>query len=396
LSTDQAGRGRGLPLMIAALTWIAPFSIDTYLPSFPEIGEELGASHAQLQQSLSLYLVAFAVTTLFYGPLSDAFGRRRVLLAGLGIYVVSSLAAAAANSIEALYLARIGQGLSASAGLVLGRAILRDMYTGPAAQKAMSSVMMLFALAPAVAPIIGGWLHEWAGWRSVFLFLAGLGVLLWIMVYVAMEETLPVRHRVEARIRPALALYARALRHRRFMALVLMIALNFAGSFLYIAAAPVLLYDHLGLSAGQFGYLFLPLVGGVILGAFVSGRLADRATPAVTAGLGMAVMAGAAGVNLVQSLTVAPSIPWVVTPVACYAFGVSIAMPALSLLALECFPHNRGLASAAQSFVQTFGNAMVAGVLVPIVAVAVPGMAMSMVLLLTASAVTGAVLLGRR
>ncbi len=387
--------GFGLTLLVAALAWLAPFSIDTYLPSFPAIGRELDAGDAALQATLGVYLLAFALATLVHGPLSDAFGRRRVLLASLVVYVAASLAGAFVAGIEQLIVLRALQGLSASGGLVIGRAIIRDRYAGPEAQKAMSTVMMLFALAPAVAPLIGGWLHAWFGWRSVFVFLALLGAVVGALAWWRLGETLSKAERVDARPANVARLYGRALRHPRFMALVLMIAFNFAGSFLYIAAAPVVLYRHLGLGAEQFGYLFLPLVAGVIIGAFVSRRLAAYWSPARTAALGTAIMLVASAVNLAQAGLMPVSVVTVVSPVALYALGVSVAMPALSLLALECFPANRGMASAMQSFVQTGVNAGVAGLAVPLLAGSVVGLAWSMAGFLVTSLLVAAFWLPR-
>ncbi len=359
------GRGYRLSLIVAVLAMLAPFSIDTFLPSFPDIALEFGASDWQLQQTLSLYLIAFGATTLIYGPLSDAFGRRRVILVSLALYTVSSVGCALASDIHWLLVTRVGQGLSASAAVVIGRAIVRDAFHGARAQKVMAQVMLLFGVAPAVAPIIGGYLHDAYGWRSVFWFLTGLGVFLWVWTTVMLPETLPRTDRQTAHPGDIAVAYWRALRHLAFVLLVVSAALHFSGLFLYVAASPAVLYQHLGLAPDDFGYLFVPLVVGLMLGAFISGRLAGHYTHAQAVWLGFTIMLVSAAANVAVSIWMRPTLASVVGPVAVYAAGMSLAMPNMSLLALECLPNRRGLAAAVQSCVQMIVMAVVAGVFVP-------------------------------
>lgn len=357
--------GLHLPAIVAVLAMLAPFSIDTYLPSLPDIAREFQASPLYLQQTLSAYLLAFGAMMLVYGPLSDAFGRRAVVLVSAAVYVLSSIGCALAPDANWLLLMRIGQGLSASGGLVVGRAVIRDAFAGAAAQRVMSQVMLMFALAPAVAPIIGGWLHDAYGWRSVFWFLTLLGIATWIGVAWLLPETLPPVGRQSAHPRAIAVAYLHALRHGRFNLLIATIALNFGGFFLYIAASPDLLYRHLGYDAQDFGRLFVPLVAGLMAGAFVSGRMAGRFTHARAVTAGYALMLGAAAVNLAAAYFLPHAVVAVIAPVVLYATGMSLAMPNLSLLALEVFPLRRGLASALQGFVQTTFNAVVAGAFAP-------------------------------
>ena len=188
--TRQDDGARGLIVVVALLSMLGPLTIDTYLPSFPDIQAELGVGPAAMAQTLSLYLLAFAGTTLLWGPLSDSFGRRRVATISLLGYVVASVGCVLAPSFTALLGFRVLQGLTASGGMTVGRAVIRDVFAGPRAQRAMSSVMLLFALAPALAPILGGWLHAWWGWRSVFAFLGLYGVASLALVWLALPETL--------------------------------------------------------------------------------------------------------------------------------------------------------------------------------------------------------------
>lgn len=367
-----------LSLIVALLALIGPFSIDTYLPSFPDIMREFAVSPWFMQQTLSFYLLAFAVMTLVYGPLSDAFGRRPVVFVALAAYVVTSIGCALAPNAEWLLIMRVGQGLSACGGLVVGRAVIRDAFAGTAAQRMMSQVMLIFSFAAAVAPIIGGWLHDAFGWRSVFWFLVllGLGVWLWAAVY--LPETLPRVERQSSHPRSILSAYLKALGNARFMLLIAIIALNFGGFFIYIAASPDVVYRHLGYQADDFGRLFVPLVVGLMAGAFVSGRMAERCTHERAVSAGFALMLTAMLLNLGLAYAAAHTPLTIIAPVALYASGMSLAMPNLSLLALEIFPARRGLASALQGFSQTAFNALVAGVIAPLLASRVEHMALGL------------------
>jgi len=378
VATQRAhGRRHGLRIagIVALLATLAPFSIDTYLPSFPEIGAELGGDTHALQLTLSLYLSGFAITTLIHGPLADRFGRRPVALGGLVIYILSSLICFSAQSMEMLYVGRIGQGISASAGIVIGRAMVRDAFSGAEAQRVMAQVMMLFALAPAIAPVIGGYLQEWWGWRAVFAFLVVLGLLLLLLIWIRLPETLPAAGRQTIHPLAVARTYGRVVRSGHFMALISSIALNFAGFFLFVAASPELLYRHLGYGADDFARLFLPVVVGLMAGAMVSGRLAGRLLPPQQVVLGYAIMALGWVLNLLQAYLLPAAAVTVIGPVVVYTCGMSIAMPSLTLLSLEHFPTHRGTASAVQTFAQTATNALVTALAVAWLAQSLTGLA---------------------
>jgi DHA1 family bicyclomycin/chloramphenicol resistance-like MFS transporter len=357
---------------------LAPFTIDTYLPSFPDIAAELVATPLQIQQTMSFYLLAFALSTLFYGPLADSFGRRRIAVVALLLYAASSVGCALALNIDQLIWMRMGQGMAASAGLVIGRAMIRDCYQGPAAQRVMARMMLIFAIAPAVAPVIGGLLHDLFGWRSVFWFLAGLGLLLVALLLLGSAETHPREQRQS--IHPAVVgrAYLSALVSGRFMGLASTFALMFGGFFLYVAGAPYIIYDHLGLGVNDFWQLFVPIVGGVMLGSYTAGRLAGQMSSSRTVSIGFVVMVIAALGNLLQAQLLEPAALNVIAPAVLYMMGMAIAMPNLSLMGLDCFPHNRGMASAMQSFTQMGMAALVVGVIVPWVALNVSWLALAM------------------
>lgn len=352
--------------VVALLSMLAPFTIDTYLPSFPAIAAELGATPAALQQTMGIYLLAFAVTTLVYGPLSDAFGRRPVVLVSLGLYSLASLGAALAGSIDALLVWRMLQGASAAAGVVIGRAMVRDAFEGRQAQQVLAQAMLIFALAPAIAPMIGGILQDWSGWRAVFWFLVVYGLVALVLMTLRAPETLPIAQRRPFNLASIARSYGRALRHGRFMGLVLAFSLNFGGFFLYIAAAPEILYQHLGLGVNDFWVQFVPMVAGLMLGSFASGRLAGKVSAEKTVAISYLVMLTAGLFNVAQAFFLPPA-PWnVLAPLVLYAFAVSFSMPSLTLMALDCFPYQRGMASAVQSFLQVGINALVAAFLVPL------------------------------
>jgi len=355
-----------ITLIVALLQMLGPFSIDTYMPSFPDISRELSASALQMQQTMSFYMAGFAIMNLFYGTLSDAYGRRRVILVALIGYALISAACALSRDIHTLLMLRAGQGLFAAAGVVVGRAMLRDLYHGAQAQKVMSHAMTWFALAPALAPVIGGWLHTVWGWRSVFWFLVLFAVVLGLLMATRMRESLALEHRQPLHPIYLLRMYAQALRNRRFLAIVISNAVFFAGFFLYITAAPRVVYQLLHLGANEFILLFGPLVGGMIIGAQISGRLAEHWPQQRIIALGISLMLAAAILNLLQSLFWAPGVFNTIAPVALYVMGMAINLPVLSIMGIDCFPKNRGLASSLQSFMQVGTNAIVAGVVVPI------------------------------
>jgi len=309
---QQRTHGALLPWLLAGLATIGPFAIDTYLPSFPSMARDFAVGELLVQQTLSAYMGSFAIMTLFHGALSDSFGRRPVILVNLLVFVAASIGCALAPTIEALLACRALQGMSAGAGIVVGRAIIRDTYDGPMAQRLMSQVTMLFSLAPAVAPVIGGVLDIAFGWRSIFVFLTFFSLLLWAGCAWTLPETLPKTDRQPFRAAPLVASYAQVFGSVRFAMLALAVAFNFAGFFIYVVSAPAVIYRHLGLSATDFAWLFVPGIGGVMIGAWLSGRLAGRATPERTVLLGFAVMATAACLSIGYHLAYPPAVPWTV------------------------------------------------------------------------------------
>jgi DHA1 family bicyclomycin/chloramphenicol resistance-like MFS transporter len=354
-----------LAILLAALAMIGPFSVDTYLPSFPAIQRDLQVSAVQMQQTLSVYLLTFAIMTLFHGTLSDSVGRRPLVLVNLLVFAIASVGCTLATTFEQLLVFRGIQGLSAGAGIVVGRAIIRDSLQGHDAQRLMSLVTMIFGVAPAIAPVIGGWLQAWFGWRSVFVFLTLYSAVLLLACKARLPETLAREHRQPFRLGPLARNYWTLGRSMPLFLISSAIALNFCGFFIYIVSAPAFIYDLLGLGATDFPWLFVPGIAGVMLGAFLSGRVAGKSTPVATVGAGFAIIFAAAAMNILYSALAAPALPLSVAPVMTYTIGMALAMPSLTLLALDLFPHNRGLAASLLGFEHSLLSGIAAGVVSP-------------------------------
>jgi MFS transporter, DHA1 family, multidrug resistance protein len=364
-----------LALLLACLGMIGPFAIDTYLPAFAGIAQSVGATPVQMQQTLSAYLLGFAAMNLFHGALSDSLGRRPVVLAGVALFTLASVGCALSNSIGALVFFRALQGLASGAGMVVSRAIIRDMFAPADAQRVMSQVTIYFGVAPAVAPMVGGWLFVALNWHSIFWLLAALGCLLWAATWRWLPETLHTTQRQPFEVRNLLRGYAQLLRNPRFLALVLASGIPFNGMFLYVLAAPVFLGDHLRLAPTQFFWFFMLTVAGIMAGAWWSGRLAGHIKPQHQVRHGLLIMAVMALVNvLLHSVLPLGAVGshlglalLAMLPVAVFAFGWSLMVPVVTLLALDQVPERRGMASSIQSCLASLANAAVAGVVVPLV-----------------------------
>lgn len=355
----------GLAAMLAAMSMLGPFSIDAYLPAFPNIQASLNATPLEVQQSLTFYMLAFAAMVLWHGALSDAFGRRNVILVSLVMFAIGTLGCASAHTVHYLWVFRVMQGVSAGAGVVVGRAIIRDLYDDAAAARLLSLVTMIFSIAPAIAPILGGWIVTLFDWRAIFLSLLAYTILLFIYCYRRLPETLPPHKRQPFNPRYLARNYGDIMRSPLFHMKSGVVALNFAGLFVYIAAAPEFLPKHLGLGPAQFGWLFIPAVSGIFLGALAANRMAGKMTFSRQIGIGFCFLIAAPVLNVLYHLWLPPALPWSVAPLLFYNFGMSIVAPAATLLAMDLFPHIRGTVASCQSFALTLLGALVAGVIAP-------------------------------
>jgi DHA1 family bicyclomycin/chloramphenicol resistance-like MFS transporter len=367
MTINLTPRRRLLAPLLAALAMFGPFSIDTIFPAFPAIEADLHASPFAMQQTISVYMIAYALMSLLHGPLSDALGRRRVILTGVIMFALASVGCALAGSIESLLAFRALQGISAGAGLIVGRAIIRDCFDGVEAQRLMSTVSMIFGIAPAIAPIVGGWVIGFARWPMIFWLLAAFAVALWAACLALLPETHAHEQRMALSLRALGRTYRMIFGDRAFFPLALAGSLNFNALWVYISSAPAVVLDLLKLDAQHFAWLFVPAISGMMFGAFLSGRVAGRLTAAATVRLGYTIMLAAAALNLVIALALPePRLPWSVLPIGLHAIGIGINFPTLTLLLLDRFPKHRGGVSSVQAFVSLVISAVMAGVISPL------------------------------
>jgi DHA1 family bicyclomycin/chloramphenicol resistance-like MFS transporter len=357
---------------------VGPFSVDTYLPAFHDIGREFDVPQLAVQQTLSTYLFAYAFMMLWQGALADSLGRRPVVLVGLGVYAVATLGCAIAGNVQTLWLFRTLQGVSAGTGLVVGRAIIRDRFHGAEAQKLMAQITLVFGIAPAVAPVLGGVLLNTLGWRSIFWVLLALVIGLWLWSYRRLPETLPAHGRHSLAPLELWHRYVAVVRHPEFLLLASIPALNFAGFFIYIASAPTFLIDRLGVSSYGFAWLFIPMIAGVMIGAGISARAAGRLSARSTVWVAYGLMFSGVAFDLGVAWFVAPGVPWHVLPIMLFTMGSSVLMPTAMLLLLDLFPTMRGMASSLQSFVHFALAALNAGSIAPLLAQSLKAMAIGM------------------
>ncbi|NLG60486.1 MAG: multidrug effflux MFS transporter [Gammaproteobacteria bacterium] len=359
---------RGLPWLLAGLAMFGPFTIDTIFPAFVQMGQDLRADKVAMQQTISVYLFAYALMSVVHGPLSDAIGRRRVILGGLVVFTLASAGCAIAPDLGTLLVFRAAQGLSAGVGVVVGRAVIRDLYDGPNAQRLLSQVSMIFGIAPAIAPLIGGWILGWARWPAIFWFLVLFSLALLLATWRWLPETLPPPQRRSLAPRSLLRDYLGIFRNARFGRLAVASAFNFAALFLFIASAPAFVMGILGLGERQFGWFFIPMISGMMTGAWVSGRAAGRIRGITLANIGFACSAVAIAANILYYLLVDdPTVPWAVLPLVLNSFGIALVFPIVTLAILDMFPAQRGAAASLQAFTGLMLNAVIAGVLSPLV-----------------------------
>ncbi len=371
-----------LAVLLAVLGMLGPFSIDTYLPAFAGIATALGATPIEMQQTLSAYLFGFAFMNLFHGALADSFGRRPVVLWGIALFTIASAGCALSQSIGQLVFFRAVQGLSTGAGIVVSRAVIRDMFPPAQAQQVMSQVTIYFGVAPAVAPIVGGWLFVHTGWHSIFWFLALVGAILWITNFRLLPETLHPSHRQPFNVRHLMRGYWALGSSPKFLLLALASGVPFNGMFLYVLSAPAFLGEHLKLEPTQFFWFFVLTISGIMGGAWLSGRLAGRIAPKRQIRHGFVIMFVVGIANVALNTVLAPHPAWALLPIAIFSFGWALMVPVVTLLVLDLVPERRGMASSLQAFVGSIANGVVAGVISPLVMHSALGLATASLLMM--------------
>ena len=366
-----------LSLLLACLGMLGPFAVDTYLPAFSSITQSLQATPVQMQQTLSAYLFGFAVMNLFHGALADSFGRRPVVLWGVAVFTLASVGCALSQTIGQLIFFRALQGLATGAGIVVSRAVIRDMFEPAQAQRVMSQVTIFFGAAPAVAPLIGGLLYVNIGWQAIFWFLAGVGAVLWIANWRLLPETLHADVVQAFNPRNLMRGYAQLLGHRNFLLLALASGIPFNGMFLYVLSSPVFLGELLHLAPTEFFWFFCVTITGIMGGAALSGRLAGRMTPRRQVRWGFTIMVITSLVNIAANFLFDAQVWWALLLIGIFSFGWALMVPVITILVLDLVPERRGLASSLQAVVGSVANGFVAGLLSPLVMHSTRGLALA-------------------
>ncbi len=332
--------------VLTALVALGPISTDLYLPSLPSLPSALGTDVATVQLTLSVFLAGFAAGMAVYGPLSDRFGRRPLVLAGVALYVGGSIACAGAPSIEALIGFRLIQAIGASSGPVLARAVVRDVYGRERAARVLAYMTLAMALAPAIGPVIGGVLTGWLGWRANFWALALIGGLILVAAAMLLAETNRAKDPTALHVRQWLRNQGTLLRHRAYLGQILTVAASYSGIFAFISGSSFVMIDVLGLSPRLFGASFATIVLGYMIGTFATGRLSHRVGPERLVRAGTAISAAAGTVMLALALLDRPSVPAVIGPFFLFMLGAGLTLPNAIAGAIGPFPAMAGLASS--------------------------------------------------
>ena len=347
-----------LTALLAALTAIGPLSTDMYLPSLPSIAVDLQTGTAQVGLTISAYLIGFATGQIVYGPISDRHGRKPVLIAALALYTAASLICALSTSIEMLIVARVLQALGGSGGVVLTRAVVRDLYAGARAGRELSLIGSVMALAPVLAPLAGGFLQTVSGWRSVFFFLFGTGVVVAVVIWRLLPETLAERAEQPLSLRATIESYSIVGRNRRYLAYLGVGSLSFGGLFAWISGSSFVLQNLYGLTPFAYGFYFAIGSVGYMMGTTLAAHLVLRLGIDTTLGLGStalalggSAMAAAVALGLTSAISLA-------LPVAVFLAGLGMVLPQSIAGAMQPFPERAGAASSLFGFVQQSGAAL--------------------------------------
>ena len=352
-------------IALAVLASLAPFAIDTYLPGFHIIATDLSSTPAYVQQSLTFYLIPYTIMTLFHGAISDSIGRIMTIKWGLALFFFASIGCAVATSVEQLWFFRALQGIGGGAGNVVARAMVRDLYEGAQAQRVMATIQIIFGIAPAVAPIFGGFLLDY-GWQSIFIFLALYAAIAIYFSSRVLPETMLLKDRLPFDLKSIASRYHRIFKDKEFLFLILSLSANFSAFFLYVLASPIFLIDLLGFTEKQFAYLFVPTVCGMIIGSFIAKKTAGVINPSRVTRFGYFWMLLIVLSNLIYCYFFDNNPIFNIGFIALYNIGMAAIMPIISIAALDCFPKARGTAASGQAFMQMFFSSAVAGVIVPI------------------------------
>ena len=345
-------------IFLGALTAVGPLSTDMYLPSLPAIALAFAADTGATQLTLSVHLIGFAGSQLFYGPLADRYGRRPVLLCGFTLYIAGCFVSLFVGSIEELIAARFFQAIGGGASVVLARAIVRDLYEGPAAGQMLARMAAIMGIVPALAPMLGGVIEAAYGWKMNFVAMGAFGAVLALIALTRLDETLPPARRQSAAPAAILAHYRRLIGDRRYLRYLLIASTCFAGLFAFISGSSFVLQGLYGLSPIVYGLCFGLMAGGYIAGSLTGGRLVRRLGIDGTLKVGGS-FACLGGLSMLAGSIVSASPAAIVAPVVLYGFAVGLTMPQAMAGALTPFPESAGTAAALLGFLQAAAAAAV-------------------------------------
>jgi MFS transporter, DHA1 family, multidrug resistance protein len=341
-----------LTALLAFVTTIGPLSIDLYVPALPEIGRAMGASDSEAQLTISVFMIGFAAGQLIYGPASDRFGRRPVVIAALAIFCAATLVCAAAPAIYPLIVARFVHGFGAAGAVVLARAVIRDLYEGTRAARELSLMAVIMGLAPIIGPVIGGGIQTVFGWRADFAFIFAAGVVAMALCWLMLPETRRADAPAPQSLGGVFASFGMIARDRRFILNIALVALSFGGLFAWISGSPFVLQDLYGLSPFDYGIAFAVSAVGFIVGSSVAAHIVGRIGIDRTMGIGATALA-VAGVALVAAVAALPPL-WLALalPVSLYLGGMGMVMPQAFAASLQPFAHRAGAASSLGGVIQ--------------------------------------------
>ncbi|MEH2067374.1 MAG: multidrug effflux MFS transporter [Nostoc sp.] len=352
----------GFTILLGALSALPPLSIDMGLPAFPTISRALLTSPGAVGLTLSLFMLGFAIAQLGFGPLSDCYGRKPVLLAGCGIFTLAGAICAAAPSITTLIAWRLVQGAGAGAGMVITLAIVRDLFDGPQARAQLSYVNLVMSVAPMIAPTIGGWVLAIASWRAIYGLLAVGGLLLLLAVGFGLSESL-AQYDVNA-IKPRRLInnYGKILSNPICFGYALVNAMNFGCMFAYVAGSPLVMLNVFGVSTTVYGWLFASTAFGIVVGSFLNGRWSMQGVPPsrlLSISLIVAVVSTVALV--VISISSAAHVATLMPLLVLNTFCRGIISPNAIHGAIQPVPESAGVAAAVIGFLQMLGGSLASG-----------------------------------
>lgn len=355
----------GLPIIIilGILSSFGPMSMDMYLPALPTLEKAFATTTSNAQLTLSSFTVGFAVGQLFYGPLSDRWGRKPLLIAGVVFYVFAGILCALTDSIGTLIVLRFVQALGGAAGVVLTRAIIRDLWSGPEASKILSLALLITSLSALIAPFIGGYLLIWLGWRSIFWLLVGFGVLVLLMGKFVMPESLPPERRQTAPLTRILPQYWYVLSHRRALGYMLCGGFSFAGMFAQLSGTPFVYIEVFGVPPEEFGFWFALNILAIMAGSSVNSWLVGRFGVRAMLRFGLLIALAGGWLIAFTAWFEIGGFYGILIPIILFMFPHNLVNANAAAGALEYFPGLAGTASALLGLVR-FGTGAIVGALV--------------------------------